>query len=316
MLQPGRGHAGSAYWKSLTHARGAKLATAATSKLAPDPNRRRTDRLQRESTGLITWPMVLRWSCAALVLFLASPRATAACIDPSTFAHSTVSITRMFDDQEAAVSDILGIRGTGWFLTARSLATVAHVAEAMHLSRLDWKDITIRDGETTQAISVRIVRLIGTRLEKIALLELQRPFPDAQFLQIRVSPLAPDEPVVSFGYRDDRRRFVSGRFVQYGTDDEFAGMALLELYDGTDRLAIDHGASGAPVLDCEGRVVAVVSNVLTQTIGLLSRVIRVSTAWQRPNVVAVPIQTVEDFDQPISTAPPGRIARPPTSAAN
>jgi hypothetical protein len=36
-------------------------------------------------------------------------------------------------------------------------------------------------------------------------------------------------------------------------------MALLEMYDGDDRLVLDHGASGAPVFDCMGRIVAVVS---------------------------------------------------------
>jgi hypothetical protein len=33
---------------------------------------------------------------------------------------------------------------------------------------------------------------------------------------------------------------------------------LLEMYDGNDRLVLDHGASGAPVVDCSGQVVAVV----------------------------------------------------------
>ena len=45
-----------------------------------------------------------------------------------------------------------------------------------------------------------------------------------------------------------------------------AGAALLEMHDGNDRLVLDHGASGAPVLDCEGRVVAVVSTLITQTL--------------------------------------------------
>ena len=58
-----------------------------------------------------------------------------------------------------------------------------------------------------------------------------------------------------------------------------AGTALLEMHDGDDRLVLDHGASGAPVLDCAGRVVAVVSNIFTQTMQFHSRAIRISTAW-------------------------------------
>jgi hypothetical protein len=37
------------------------------------------------------------------------------------------------------------------------------------------------------------------------------------------------------------------------------------MYDGDDRLVLDHGASGAAVLDCEGRVVAVVMILMTRT---------------------------------------------------
>jgi hypothetical protein len=82
--------------------------------------------------------------------------------------------------------------------------------------------------------------------------------------------------------------------VQYGEDGNFAGTALLEMYDGNDRLVLDHGASGAPVLDCEGRVVAVVGIAITQTVKLLASVVRTSTAWQTPNVVSIPIQVLDD----------------------
>ena len=67
------------------------------------------------------------------------------------------------------------------------------------------------------------------------------------------------------------------------------------MYDGDDRLVLDHGASGAPVLDCEGRVVAVVSNIFTQTMQFPSRAIRISTAWGSPNIVSVPIQVLKDI---------------------
>jgi hypothetical protein len=46
-----------------------------------------------------------------------------------------------------------------------------------------------------------------------------------------------------------------------------AGTALL--YEGDNRLVIDHGASGASVVDCDGRVAAVVSNVFTQSLVFL-----------------------------------------------
>jgi hypothetical protein len=69
------------------------------------------------------------------------------------------------------------------------------------------------------------------------------------------------------------------------------------MFEGDNRLVIDHGASGAPVVDCDGRVAAVISNVFTQSLWWASRQIRISTAWGTPNVVSVPIQALEDLPQ-------------------
>lgn len=90
---------------------------------------------------------------------------------------------------------------------------------------------------------------------------------------------------------------MGGRFVRFGDDGKLAGMALLEFYEGENRLVIDHGASGAPVIDCDGRVAAVISNVFTQSIVWASRQIRISTAWGMPNVVSVPVQALDEFAQ-------------------
>ena len=72
------------------------------------------------------------------------------------------------------------------------------------------------------------------------------------------------------------------------------------MYEGDDRLVIDHGASGAPVVDCDGRVAAVVSNVFTQSLVWACRQIRSSTAWGMPNVVSVPVLALDDLSRPVS----------------
>jgi hypothetical protein len=226
-------------------------------------------------------------------------RTEASCIDPSAFVRSTMSITRHFNEVERkAEPDIIAIRGTGWFLSPGLLVTAAHVAEAMHLSAHEWKDVEMLNGEGKRSASVRLLHLAGHHAEKIAVLELDTAIPNATVLQRRAEPLIADEQVVSLAYPGNQLRFAGGRFVQQGSDEKFAGSALFEMYDGNDRLVLDHGASGAPVLDCDGRIVAVVTTLITRTMNFLSNVIRVSTAWQSPNVIAIPIQVMKDFPSP------------------
>ena len=216
--------------------------------------------------------MRCRWLLGALLLVFACARTEAACLDPATLARSTLSITTEFTEEEQKTTPgIIGIGGSGWFLSPRRIVTAAHVAEAMLLSQQQWRDIEVRGAEIKTSMAVRIQRLAGNHAEKIAVLGLMTPFPRAEALRVRTEPLIPDEQVVSIAYPSDQSRVAGGRFVQYGDDPRSAGTALLELYDGMDRLVIDHGASGAPVFDCQGRVVAVVTNVLTQEVSFLSR---------------------------------------------
>jgi hypothetical protein len=240
---------------------------------------------------------VLRlWFVSALVLGAQCSRVEATCVDPSTLIRSTVSITRFFDGQERqSDAGLLGIRGTAWFLSPTSMVTAEHVAAAMRLSNGSWSRVEIVGGEGQRTIAVRVVRVAGAHTEKVAVLELQMPFLDAKSLQIRIEPLAPEERVVSLAYPSNRLRFAGGRFVEYEeSGDTLAGTALLEMHDRDDRLVLDHGASGAPVLDCQGRVVAVVSNLFTKTMQFLSHAIRISTAWGQANVASVPIQVLKD----------------------
>jgi hypothetical protein len=223
-------------------------------------------------------------------------RADTTCIDSALLAHSTVGITRYFDDAErAAQPDLLGIQGTGWFRSPTSLVTVEHVVAAMGLSTEDWKILTIQDGADSHSISVRLQRVAGAGPEKLAVLELQTAVSTARSVPIRLSPLVPDDRIVTLAYPNRQARSVTGRFVQYATEGRLAGTGLLEMYEGNNRLVIDHGASGAPVFDCEGRIAAVISTVITQIFRTPFGEQRISTAWGTPNVVSVPIRELMGF---------------------
>lgn len=192
---------------------------------------------------------------------------------------------------------VVGIAGTGWFLSPRLLVTAAHVAEAMPLSSTQWKEIEIWDSKVKTLVASRIHSLAGVLPEKMALLELLVPFAGAVTLSVRGEPLLPEERVVALAYSKRHLRFAGGRFVAHGTDLPFTGAALMEIYQGDDRLVLDHGASGAPVLDCEGRVVAVVSAILTQTLNLGFRSVKISTAWQTPNVISMPADALRSLSR-------------------
>jgi len=235
---------------------------------------------------------------AVFVGLLSTIRAHAGCADPAQLTHSTVRIMRHFDEAERdARPGLIGIRGTGWFLSPIAIVTAAHVAEAMKLSIQDWKSLEITDEQSSHLVAARVERLAGDQAEKLAVIELQRPVFATQPLRIRSEPLEPEDKVVTLVYPEGLPHLVRGRFVQFGAGERLGGTALLEMFEGDNRLIIDHGASGAPVVDCDGRVAAVISNVFTQSLWWASRQIRISTAWGTPNVVSVPIQALEDLPQ-------------------
>jgi Trypsin-like peptidase domain len=234
--------------------------------------------------------MGVRLCVCALVAVSASVATHAGCVDPATLAGSTVNIVRTFESaQDKVDGDPYGIAGTAWFLSPSLVVTAEHVAASMHLSERDWKEVAFHEKGKKSVMPVRVAQRLGSGEEKIAVLELKTRYAGAAALPTRTAPLVADEPVLSLAYPDLKLRFAGGRFVRFETDEALEGAALLEMHDGGDRFVLDHGASGAPVLDCDGHVVAVVTNVLSQTIEMFSETVRVSTPWQTPNVVAVPL---------------------------
>jgi trypsin-like peptidase len=240
-----------------------------------------------------------RQACLSILLVLCSGvQAAAGCIDAGGLTSAVVSITRYFDEEERKVSqDNQAIRGTASFLSTTSIVTAEHVAAAMMLSGESWKLVEMGDGEKRQFVRLRVFRVAGTRAEKLAVLELQASASAPRTLEPRMQPLAPEEQVVSLAYPGNRRRFATGRFAEQSEKGRLTGTAPFEMYEGDDRLVLDHGASGAPVVDCAGREVAVVTNLLTMTIPVPFRQIRISMAWGQANVLAVPVHVLSSFAQ-------------------
>src|SRR5512132_3205081 len=125
-----------------------------------------------------------------LLLFSAQSRPQTACVDLAQLAHSTVGITRYFEDAERNPhSDAVGVRGTAWFQSPTTIVTAAHVASGMKLSTQEWKPVRIEDDAGGRSMSVRIQRVVGSHTEKLAVLELEAPVPNARSAKIRMTPL-------------------------------------------------------------------------------------------------------------------------------
>ncbi len=142
-------------------------------------------------------------------------RAEDACIDPSTLAATTVSITRYFTANEKPRPSLDGYRATAWFYrSTRYLVSIAHfVDDPPVLPRGEWRNIDVRQRDVTVEVSARLLAVVRALPEGLALFELREPFPNARTLKLRERPLSRNEPVRSIAYLDGLR-FAKGRFAE------------------------------------------------------------------------------------------------------
>ena len=190
------------------------------------------------------------------------------CIDKESSAQSVAAITRyshLYDDPHVAT--VLGVEGGSiWFLKEDEPVLALHVAQSLGLSNREWIPVEIyqndRDAKIYrhQRIRARLFRTISWGLDGLAVLKLEEPFQGARPLVIRAEPLEPGEKIITPAYPGGFLELTTGYFL--GNDftlsnERKEGSYAIEI-DG-NRLALDVGASGAPVLDCAGQVVAAVS---------------------------------------------------------
>ena len=254
---------------------------------------------------MILVPMMVIAQCA---------RAEDACIDPSTLATTTVSITRYFTADEKPRPSLEGYRATAWFYgSTRYLISIAHfVDDVPVLPRGEWRKVDVQQRDVTVQVSARLLAVVRALPEGFALFELREPFPNAQTLKLREKPLSRNEPVRSIAYLDGLR-LAKGRFAEIAGssdipgDHPFAkvrpGSGLFEMWDieerNNDRYVLDHGASGAPIVDCEGNVAAVASSIVTQgSLEFAGREFRLTTPWGMANNTAALIQPLFDITLP------------------
>jgi trypsin-like peptidase len=298
---------------------GSKLSSlvAATCMLLPGRTAsRRSTLLTRleQAAGLVARLITRLMILVPMMVIAQCARAEDACIDPSTLATTTVSITRYFTADENPRPSLDGYRATAWFYgSTRYLVSIAHfVDDAPVLPRGEWRKVDVQQRNVTVQVSARLLAVVKALPEGFAIFELREPFPNAHTLKLREKPLSRNEPVRSIAYLDGLR-FAKGRFAEIASgsdisrDDPFAkvrpGSGLFEMWDieerNNDRYVLDHGASGAPILDCEGNVAAVASSFVTQgSLYFAGRELRLTTPWGVANNTAALIQPLFDITLP------------------
>ena len=190
------------------------------------------------------------------------------CMDKESSAQSVAAITRyspLYDDPH--VVTVFGIEGGSiWFLKEDEPVLALHVAKSLGLSNREWTPVEIYQNEPDakihrhQRIRARVLRTIPWGLDGLAVLKLEEPFQGAHPLMIRAEPLEPGEKIITPAYPGGFLELTTGNFLGIDlalSNERKEGSYAIEI-DG-NRLALDSGASGAPVLDCTGRVVAAVS---------------------------------------------------------
>ncbi|MFE1599721.1 S1 family peptidase [Methylobacterium sp. ID0610] len=238
---------------------------------------------------------------------------TGSCVDPSLATRAVVSVSRYFTEPlHEAGGDVVGEQATAWFYTSpRLLVTAAHFAN--DLPDGAWQEVELRqagrEGEPETATRVRLRVAVKGKISEgprrgpgptglandVAIMELDDPFPNAAVLDVQLTIPAQNASVLILGYADGRMQAARGVVRRAGeAAGRYAGLALIEV-QGSNRLLLNGGASGAPVLDCaKGAVVAVLNGLLTSPSlpFLPPQHAVIPTPWGSPTNTAVPAATL------------------------
>ena len=257
--------------------------------------------------GVVLFPLLA--SLAGTAARAESQGSRESCVDPSIAARAVVSIARYFGEpRRDGNADVVGERATAWFYTSpRLLVTAAHFAN--DLPDAGWHEAELRqaarEGEPEITAQVQLQVAVKGRIfegarrgpgpmglgDDVAIMELHDPFPNAAVLDVQPTVPAPDADVLVLGYPDGRMQAARG-IVRRTREPagRYASLALLEV-QGANRLLLNGGASGAPVLDCgQGAVVAVLNGLLTSPSlpFLPPGYVVIPTPWGSPTNTAVP----------------------------
>lgn len=209
---------------------------------------------------------------SALFAFLCAPAAAQKCVTPENVIDTTVSITRSFAARDYDENDAITLRGTAWFTKKTEMVAVEHVVEAFGLSHDTWHEVTVVQQYPGSiwwnevAVLVRIKRVLSDGVpEDLHVLELKEPLPwPIQLAEVRATPFVIGERALGIGYTGGTLTAAVGQYIDVPlrNSNQFA---RFELVRRTERDVLLSGASGGPIFDCTGRVMAVIARILPES---------------------------------------------------
>ena len=115
---------------------------------------------------------------------------------------------------------------------------------------------------------VRLAKIVTTHFqENIYILELADPVKNALVLPVRSTLPQYGEPIIGIGYADGRLHFGYGHYQGIANTDnenvELVGKPVIEMDGSKNRLVLDSGASGGPIIDCREHIFGLTSQVIS-----------------------------------------------------
>ena len=224
------------------------------------------------------------------------------CVDPRAYANGVVRIERVVE-RGGPRSWV----GSGWFYRSRQvLITNEHVVSKLALREQEWTSVLLQASKPNAAHGfiqrTRAHVLARDSRDDIALVMLDNPVMGVRPMDIKTGEVSPGEPLAITGY-------ASG-LLQFGTARAYAGRQpvarfrqpqsqfAIDVQGEANQSAFSAGGSGSPVLNCQGQVVGIFSNLIDErylslfgTLGTRGR----PASAASPNAFAIRIEALRNL---------------------